>query len=69
MNDNTRIDDLEIRLMHQEAALEQVTATLLEQEHLIAEQARAIAELKQQLRALTPSPVADQSEETPPPHY
>ena len=69
MADTSRIDDLEIRLMHQEASIDNLTTSLLEQEKVIAEQAEQIRRLEQQVRALTPSHIADASEETPPPHY
>lgn len=69
MTDNARIEDLEMRLMHQEASLENLTSSLLAMEHLVAEQNEKIRELERQLRTLTPSLVADASEETPPPHY
>ena len=69
MADDARIEDLEIRLMHQEASLENLTSSLLEQERIIGEQAERIRRLEQQVRALTPSPIAEASEETPPPHY
>jgi uncharacterized coiled-coil protein SlyX len=66
-----RIESLETRLTHQETALEELTRALLTQDQLIREQAESIKRITSQLRALAPSPLAFQEEETPPPtpHY
>ena len=66
---NARIETLEIRLLHQEAALEEITRTMLNQERLLKQQAETIERLEVQLRAVTPTPLASPDEETPPPHY
>ncbi len=65
----SRITDLEVRLTHQEAALEELTHTVLEQDRVIADLRTELEYLKSLLRELAPSPVAPASEETPPPHY
>lgn len=64
-----RIEDLEIRLSHQEAAIDELTRTVLTQERAIHEQAEALRRLERQLRAALPSPVAAPEDESPPPHY
>ena len=64
-----RFEDLEIRIAHQELAIEELTRTVLDQERLVGEQAETIRRLERQLRAALPSPVATPQEETPPPHY
>lgn len=64
-----RIEDLEIRLSHQEAAIDELTCTVLMQERAIHEQAEALRRLERQLRAALPSPVAAPEDESPPPHY
>ena len=64
-----RIETLEIRSTHQEAALEELTRTLLEQERQVRVQAEALRRLEAQLRAATPAPLATREEEGPPPHY
>lgn len=64
-----RVEDVEIRIAHQEVALEELTRTLLVQERQLREQADTIRRLERQLRAALPSPVASRDEETPPPHY
>lgn len=66
---HARLEDLEIRVAHQELAIEELTRTLLLQERLVGEQAETIRRLQQQLRAALPSPIATPQEETPPPHY
>lgn len=64
-----RVEDLEIRIAHQDVALEELTRTLLVQERQLREQADTIQRLERQVRAALPSPVASRDEETPPPHY
>ena len=64
-----RLENLEIRLAHHEAAMDELTRTLLQQERLLAEQAESLRRLEAQLRAATPSLIALRDEETPPPHY
>jgi SlyX protein len=62
-----RITDLEIRMSHQQAAIDELTHTVLEQEKLIENLQRDIKQLHQQLTEF--SNIAHISEETPPPHY
>ena len=74
MNDSidelrARIEELEIRLAHQDVAVEELTRQQLEQERLLREQAERMRRLETQLRAAAPGLVADSDEETPPPHY
>lgn len=64
-----RIEDLEVRLSHQEAAIDELTRTALAQERVIHDQAEALRRLEHQLRTALPSPVAAPEDETPPPHY
>lgn len=66
---DTRAETLEIRLSHQEAAIDELTRTLLRQEQMLREQAQAIEKLEVQLRSLAGAPVAPAEDETPPPHY
>ncbi|MGB5606106.1 MAG: SlyX family protein [Gammaproteobacteria bacterium] len=72
MTDNTlkaRVESLEARLMYQEAALEELTTTILRQEQIIQQQSGAIEQLEKLLRALGAANMASTGEETPPPHY
>jgi SlyX protein len=64
-----RIERLENRLMHQEAALEELTRIQLAQEMQIGKQSEMIKRLSEHVRALVPSQLALPEEETPPPHY
>lgn len=62
-----KITDLEIRLTHQEATLDELTQTVLNQERLLLELQDQLQQVRQQIRSF--SIVAPASEETPPPHY
>lgn len=64
-----RLEKLEIRIAHQDAALDELTRGLLAQERRLCEQAETILRLERQLRAAISSPVAAAQDETPPPHY
>ena len=65
----SRLVDLEIRIAHQDAALEELTRTTLAQQQRIEALAAQVDYLKSLLKELTPSAVAPRSEESPPPHY
>lgn len=64
-----RIDDLEVRLSHQEAAIDELTRTVLAQARALHDQAEALQRLERQLRAVLASPAAAPADEPPPPHY
>lgn len=64
-----RIESLEIRLMHLEAALDEMTRALLQQEQVSRIQAQTIARLEEQLRGLAAGYAAGPDAEPPPPHY
>jgi SlyX protein len=63
-----RLEALEVRYAHQEAALEELTRTVLAQEHLIRVQGERLARAESTVRAIQggASPVV--SDERPP-HY
>jgi SlyX protein len=64
------IEDLQVRISHQEVAIDELSRTVARQERTIAELAEAIASLREALRELRPSPLGhDPSVEPPPPHY
>lgn len=67
--DDTRLTDLEIRITHQEAILEALNEVVAEQQLLITQLRKEFERMKTRLRELTPSNIAAQWEETPPPHY
>lgn len=64
-----RITDLEIRITHQEAAMEEMNNVLLEQHKLIEKLRDALSHQQRQLRDMNSSNIADAADETPPPHY
>lgn len=64
-----KITDLEIRLTHQEAVIEEMNAVLLKQHSQIESLLADMTLLRKQLRDMSASNVADQSQETLPPHY
>jgi len=66
---NDTITDLQIRLTHQDDALQELTRTVLQQERHIHDLQTEIAQLKSLLRELVPSQVDVQGSEPPPPHY
>jgi SlyX protein len=61
--------DLQSRLAFQEDSIDEINHALALQAREITDLQLEIAELKRQLRALTPSNIASESEEAPPPHY
>lgn len=69
MTAESRITDLEVRLTHQEAALDELTRTVLGQAQQIASLQRDLEQLTEVLRQLEPAAVGPESGETPPPHY
>ena len=64
-----RVESLEVRLMHLEAALDEVTHTLLTQETQLNTQADTIRRLEALVRGLADSGPAGPLQEPPPPHY
>jgi uncharacterized coiled-coil protein SlyX len=64
-----RIEQLEMRLMHLEAAIDEMTRTLLQQEQLTARQADIIQQLENQLKGLSAVVSNPAEREPPPPHY
>jgi SlyX protein len=64
-----KITDLEIRLTHQEAAIEEMNGVLLKQHQLIESLRAELATLQRQLIDMGTSNVGDVSQEPPPPHY
>ena len=55
--------------MHQEAAIEELTRSVLQQEQLIATWVVAIERLETMIRSLSDMNTANPGEEPPPPHY
>ncbi|MEZ5541617.1 MAG: SlyX family protein [Pseudomonadota bacterium] len=64
-----RMEALEVRLMHLEAALDEMTRALLLQEQQSRAQAATIQRLEEQLRGLAAGYPGTTDAEPPPPHY
>ena len=64
-----RITDLEIRITHQEAAMEEMNEVLLQQHKLIQNLRDQLDHQQRLLRDMNSSNIADAADETPPPHY
>ena len=64
-----RITEIEIRLSHQEAILDELTSNSLRQQKLLERIANELDYIKNVLKEAAPSAVCSQDEETPPPHY
>jgi len=71
MTDDTQdaVMELQIRLTHQEAAIEALTDNFLAMEKQILALEKQMQDVKSLLTQLAPSLVASPDEETPPPHY
>ena len=65
----SKITDLEVRFTHQEASLDELTKTVVEQEKIIDSLVKEVEQIKLILRDISASNIASQAEETPPPHY
>ncbi len=65
-----RITELEIRLTHMEDVLETLNQSIIRQNNEIDSLQLQVSILEKKLKAAqAASPVAHESEETPPPHY
>ena len=64
-----RLESLETRIMHQDAAIDELTRTLLDQEQLMNKQVEIIKHLEEQVRGLGSSNPGATTDEPPPPHY
>lgn len=71
MTDNTeqRITELEIRLTHQEESIDSLSNTIIGQHDEIDALKLKLEILEKRLKSVSDSQVADQKDETPPPHY
>ncbi|MCB1772465.1 MAG: SlyX family protein [Gammaproteobacteria bacterium] len=64
------IEDLQVRLAHQELAIEELNATVTRHDRLVRELVAELRQVREILRELRPSPLgSDQADEPPPPHY
>jgi len=64
-----RVTELEIRLTHLEDTIEVLNKTIIQQHGEIDLLQLHVSRLEKKIKASQSSPVAHESEETPPPHY
>jgi SlyX protein len=64
-----RITELETRVAFQDDTIARLNDVVVLQEQRIARLERELIALRTQVRAITPSQIADAGEEKPPPHY
>lgn len=64
-----RVTELEIRLTHLEDTIEVLNRTIIKQHDEIDLLQLQVSQLEKKIKASQSSPVALESEETPPPHY
>ena len=65
----SRIEELEFRTAHQEAAIEELTQTTLDQQQQIARLELQLKHLHALVRQLPSGAVGPADQEPPPPHY
>lgn len=64
-----RLTNLEIRYTHQEDMVEELSLQVHEMQRQIAMLTEQLRTQKEWMRSMGNQPMADQSEEAPPPHY
>ena len=64
-----RLAELESRVAFQDNTIQELNDVLVKQQHQLDQLASQYREIKQQLQTIAPSLLADESQETPPPHY
>lgn len=63
-----RIQAVELKLMDMELTVEQLNEVIVRHDQTIAAMTKKLEQYESQLQALA-SPIAKESDETPPPHY
>ncbi|MBE9567566.1 MAG: SlyX family protein [Proteobacteria bacterium] len=66
---DSRVMELEVRLTHLEDTIEVLNKTIIAQYGAIDLLELQVSQLEKKIKASQSSPVAHESEETPPPHY
>jgi SlyX protein len=63
------IEQLQMKVAFQEDTIESLNQALIEQQKQLEELQFSLRQLANKLRAIEPSQLAPEHEETPPPHY
>jgi len=66
---NGPLEDLQVRVEHQELAIEELNRTVVLQARRLTELEAELAQLRDRLRALQPSSLGDGEVHEIPPHY
>lgn len=64
-----RIDDLEYKIAFQEQTIDDLNEALSQQQLLISQMQEQMRFVVGKIKSMNTSNLADESEETPPPHY
>lgn len=64
-----RLIELETRSAFQEDTIQQLNEIVTQQQLALERLTRELTDLRRMVHAITPTHIADASEETPPPHY
>jgi len=64
-----RINDLESRIAFQDAAIDELNRTVMEQQQHLDALLLKVEHLQDKLKAIAPSPLDSSDPEPPPPHY
>jgi SlyX protein len=67
--DEQRLIDIEIKLAHQERALDEVNRVLTDQQALLTRLERVCESLADRLRGMSEAAVSDAGDDQKPPHY
>jgi SlyX protein len=64
-----RLVELETKTAFQEQTIQELNEAIVRQQNDLALLSEQIRQLSERVKAIAPSPLAPDSEETPPPHY
>lgn len=65
----TQLDELETKLAFQDGTIEELNQEVIRLNELVSKQQYQLQLIVEKLKAVEPSNIASQTEETPPPHY
>lgn len=64
-----KLEDLETKIAFQDLTIEELNQEVIKLNDLVATQQQQMIYFVNKLKAMEPSNIASQAEETPPPHY